>query len=152
RSEWEAPIPALAGLLSIHAESKTAPPQQRDVTADAGGELEVSFDFTPAPPPKEPPTLVDVPAPTPTPAPQPGLPADIPPEPIPTRHVVDRTLPNVLLGVGGAGLVTFVIFGALNESTFHDLEMSCPKNQCPPNMSDDIKKGRTQQAVANVGL
>ena len=49
-------------------------------------------------------------------------------------------------------MVTFIVFGALNESTFHDLEMSCPQNRCSPNMSDDIKKGRTQQAIANVGL
>jgi hypothetical protein len=151
RSEWEMPIAALPGLLSIHAESKTAPAQQREVTPDAGGELEVTFDFTP-PPPKEPPALVEVPVLSPTPLPKPGVPSDIPPEPLPPRHVVDRTLPNVLLGIGGAGLVTFVVFGALNESTFHDLEMSCPNHQCPPNMSDDIKRGRTQQAIANVGL
>lgn len=150
RSDWEAPVPALAGMLTLRAETRNAPVQEREITTTAGSDVEVTFDFTPAP--KEPPRLVEVPVLPPKPGPSSELPSDIPRQPLPPPRVVDRTLPTVFLGVGAAGLATFVVFGALNESTFHDLETACPGNRCSSDTSDKINKGRTEQTIANVGL
>jgi hypothetical protein len=151
RRDWDTPVPAMPGLLAIRAESVTATAQRREVTATAGSEVEVTFDFTPPPPPPPPPPPVAV-EPSAVVLPKRELPPDIPREPVYPHHGVDRTWARVFLGVGAAGLVTFVVFGALNDSTFHDLESACPNGRCPPERSDDVSKGKTQQSIANVGL
>lgn len=55
-------------------------------------------------------------------------------------------------GVGAAGILTFIIAGAMSRSTYNDLESSCPNGVCPASEAGKIDSGKTQQTVANVGL
>jgi hypothetical protein len=63
-----------------------------------------------------------------------------------------RTAAFVAGGVGVVGLATFVIFGALEKSTYNDLQDACHGGPCPPERADDISTGRSRQTIANVGL
>jgi hypothetical protein len=63
-----------------------------------------------------------------------------------------RTLAYIAGGVGVAGVLTFAIFGAMNNSKFGDLEDQCTDNVCPKDLESDADSGRTYQTVANVGL
>jgi hypothetical protein len=55
-------------------------------------------------------------------------------------------------GVGAAGLLTFGVFGLMNNAKHSSLEDACPGGHCPPEKSGDIDSGKTYQTVANVGL
>jgi hypothetical protein len=84
-------------------------------------------------------------------------PAPPPPTPVASAEVSTgstgkRTLAYVAGGVGIAGLLTFAIFGSMNNSTFSDLEDQCPNRVCPAKLKDDADAGQTYQTVANVGL
>lgn len=63
-----------------------------------------------------------------------------------------RTWAYVAGGVGAAGVVTFAIFGILNNQKFGSLEDDCPNGACDRNRDDDIDAGRRYQTIANVGL
>lgn len=62
------------------------------------------------------------------------------------------TLALVSGGVGVLGLVSFAVFGSLNNSTFSDLEDKCSNKRCPPNLKGDADTGQTYQTIANVSL
>ena len=55
-------------------------------------------------------------------------------------------------GVGAVGLITFGVFGLMNQSKYDSLKSDCNNGPCPTDRSDDISAGRTYQTVANVGL
>jgi hypothetical protein len=55
-------------------------------------------------------------------------------------------------GVAVAGLATFFVAGALANGTYSDVEKACGAGPCPPGHEGDISAGKTQQAIANVGL
>jgi len=55
-------------------------------------------------------------------------------------------------GVAVAGLVTFLVAGALANGTYSDLEKACGSGPCPPGREGDISTGQTQQTLANIGL
>lgn len=63
-----------------------------------------------------------------------------------------RTWSYVAGGVGVAGLVTFAVFGGLNQAKYNDLQDACPNNRCPPDRQSDIDAGKAYQTAANVGL
>lgn len=63
-----------------------------------------------------------------------------------------RTWAYVAGGVGAAGLITFGVFGILNNSKYHQLQDDCPGGNCPAGRSNDIDSGRTYQTIANIGL
>jgi hypothetical protein len=63
-----------------------------------------------------------------------------------------RTAAYVAGGVGLVGLTTFAIFGALEKSSYNDLQDACHGGPCPPEKADDISTGRSRQTIANVGL
>jgi hypothetical protein len=63
-----------------------------------------------------------------------------------------RTWAYVAGGVGVAGLATFGIFGALNNSKFDELDSECTDGHCPPDRGGDIDTGKSYQTIANVGL
>jgi hypothetical protein len=63
-----------------------------------------------------------------------------------------RTAAFVAGGVGVAGLATFVIFGALEKSTYNNLQDACHGGPCPPERADDISTGKSRQTIANIGL
>ena len=62
-------------------------------------------------------------------------------------------LAYVAAGVGAAGLLTFVIAGAMSSSKFSDLEDNCDAQmRCEPGLEDTANSGETLQTVANIGL
>jgi hypothetical protein len=63
-----------------------------------------------------------------------------------------RTAAYVAGGVGLVGLTTFAIFGALEKSSYNDLQDACHGGPCPAEKADDISTGRSRQTIANVGL
>jgi hypothetical protein len=138
RADWAGPIAVLPGPFVVRASSQGAPAQTRELNVAAGNEVDVELDFGPAA------NAAVVPAAHAEPVP------DIPRQP--ETHKVNRMPAYIALGVGGAGLLTFIIFGALNESTFHSLEQDCLGGHCPPDKADEIDRGRTQQTIANVGI
>ncbi len=73
--------------------------------------------------------------------------------PAPEPSGIDqRVLATVVGGVGVAGFATFTVFGLLEQKKYSDLRSSCPNNVCSSSQVDDIGTGRTDQALANVGL
>src|SRR5262249_52373028 len=60
--------------------------------------------------------------------------------------------PHLSFGVGGAGLATFIVFGAINQSTFNSLHDKCPSGRCAAPLTSDVDKGRRAQTIANVGF
>ena len=63
-----------------------------------------------------------------------------------------RTWSYVAGGVGAAGIVTFGVFGLLNNSKHSKLEDECKNGVCPSSLESDKNTGQTYQTVANVGL
>lgn len=64
-----------------------------------------------------------------------------------------RTAGYAVLGVGAAGVVTFVIAGLAARSKHDQLVEACGDASCPDGSHQgDIDAGRTYQTVANVGL
>jgi hypothetical protein len=145
RSEWETPVPVLSGVLVARATTKAAPDKTEDLVAAAGGEVYVTFDYTTAPNPKVEAAAAD------QPTTQGSIP-DIAHQPLGPEPAADRTLAYVALGVAGAGLLTFAVLGTVNQSTFDDLQAACPAHHCPADLADEIRRGRTEQTIANVSL
>jgi hypothetical protein len=63
-----------------------------------------------------------------------------------------RPYSYVVGGIGVAGLALFAAYGIIDNSTYSDLQSSCPHNACPPAKQSEVDAGRTQQTVANVSL
>jgi len=147
REQWGKPVPVTSGALVALAIATGRSEQRQELAAVPGGELTVSFDFST--PPRD---VAGVPSPLPDKKSADGVP-DIPRQPArPRGPAPDRTWGYVSLGVGAAGFVTFAVFGAINQSTFNDLQSSCSNGHCPIDRTDDVDKGRRAQVIANVGL
>jgi hypothetical protein len=115
------------------------------VEVRAGQRLDVKLDLSapqPAATAREP-----APAPRREAPPPPDTPAHEPASAGPLRTWV-----YVAGGVGAAGLLTFAVAGTLSRSTHSELQDTCPGNVCPAERQADIDHGKTQQAIANVGL
>jgi hypothetical protein len=158
RADWGKPVPVPAGALVAMGVAPGRPDQRQELSGPPGEELVVSFDYSTAPPPAPAPAAPSPPAKPADDDPKPARVApsdlpDIPRQPPRTPPApVDRTWTYVAYGAGGAGLVTFITFGALNHSVYKDLTDACPNMHCPPEQQDQIDKGRRYQALANVGL
>ncbi len=64
-----------------------------------------------------------------------------------------RVIGYVSAGVGGLGMVTFAVFGALSKSQLRQLEASCPAHfNCGAGVYDVAGRGKAYQTVANVGV
>jgi hypothetical protein len=64
-----------------------------------------------------------------------------------------RTAGFVAAGVGGLGLVTFVVAGLSAKSAYHELEQDCGGARCSDSQhQSDVERGKTWQTIANVGL
>lgn len=64
-----------------------------------------------------------------------------------------RTAGWVATGVGAVGIGLFAVFGAMSQSTYDDLNRSCPTHMdCDPSLAGDIDTGASQQTIANVSL
>jgi len=63
-----------------------------------------------------------------------------------------RTWAYVAGGVGVAGVATFAIFGAMNNSKHSKLEDECTNGVCPADLESDRDAGKKYQTIANIGL
>lgn len=154
KSYWGRPVPILPGAVVAVATASGRSEQRQELAAVPGGDLVVTFDFGPLSD-RTPPIAARGPAETFDSSPFPpgnGIP-DIPRQPsLPPPPPRDRTLAYASLGVGAAGLATFVIFGAVNQATFNSLHDQCPGGRCAPTLSSEVDKGRRAQTIANVGF
>lgn len=130
-SDWAQPIAVTPGSVQLELRSANGKAQTRTVNATAGATSNVSLSSGPAQTP-------------------PGT-SPLPPEASGTQNST-RTLAYIAGGVGAAGLVTFTIFGLLDNSKYSDLQNACRNNVCPANRQSDANTGKTYQTVANVGL
>jgi hypothetical protein len=159
REDWGKNVAVPAGSIVLRATGADRPEQRRQLTAIPGGDLLVTFDFSE-------PTVVPAPAVAAPGAandddhrPQAspfrsgdGIP-DIPRQPErPPPPPPDRTWTYVSFGVAGAGLMTFVVFGSIDQSLFADLQHDCQGGHCPPNRASAVETGRRMQLIANVGF
>lgn len=62
------------------------------------------------------------------------------------------TLAWVMVGVGGASLVTSGVFYLMRSSTISDHEDQCVNNVCPSSLEDTGNKGKTYGTVGNITL
>jgi hypothetical protein len=69
-----------------------------------------------------------------------------------TSKMNTKTLAYVAGGIGIAGMVTFGVFGIMNNGKFDDLEERCPNRVCPADLEEDADTGQTYQTIANIGL
>jgi len=156
RTEWGKPVPVKAGARVALGVAGGLPDQRQEVSGFPGDELVVSFDYSAVPaapveatpePKKEEDELKPTRFATDDAVPDiPRQPSRPPPPP------VNRTWTYVSFGAGGVGFLTFLTFGALNQSIYGDLQASCPNAHCSSNQQSEIDKGRRYQTIANVGL
>jgi len=131
-------LPLLPGEVAIVVSAPGKTDVQRSLRLAAGTEETVSIDLSkewapPAPPPA---------APVAAEAEVSGN----------TMGLTKRQWAYVAGGVGAAGVVTFGVFGLMNNARYNDLQDSCPNGQCPPDRSGDIDSGKRYQTIANIGL
>lgn len=129
-SEWSKPIPVMPGMVQVEQGGVT-----KEVDAQAGGSP--SVDFAPA-------AAATGPGGEGT-GESGGFKTD-------SSKWDTRTWAYVAGGVGAAGLVTFGVFGLLNNSKHSKLEDECQNGVCPKSLESEADTGRTYQTVANVGL
>jgi hypothetical protein len=131
-------LPFDAGSVVVTAETPDGASARGEVTLTAGAASEVELRLVK----KVEATVAAPPPPAPV----------APPAPPASSSPSLRTWAYVAGGVGGAGLITFAIFGAMTSSKYSSLEAACPdKNDCSGKQSD-VDAGKTYQTVANVGL
>lgn len=131
QADWSKPVPVDPGNVDVVLESASGKTTRKQVTATAGGT----------------PTVQIAPA-----APAAATAKSETKADVSTSGIDKRTLAYIAGGVGAAGLVTFGVFGILNNSKYGDLKDACPDNSCPPGKKSEADTGRTYQTVANVGL
>jgi hypothetical protein len=131
-------LPFDPGPVVITANTPDGAKGQANVTLAAGTPSEVELRLAR-------PASLAAPVPVPAPTPAPVAPPTSSPTPL-------RTWAYVAGGVGGAGLITFAIFGVMTASKYSSLESACPGRVCPPGKQGDVDTGGTYQTVANVGL
>ena len=135
RGGWEEPVPAMPGDATLVVETPGHAPITHTVHLTAGEHAQVALDAG-----ADLPLLVAGP---PIEAPEPGPSND---------RSFARPMAFAAGGVAVAGLVTFVVAGALANGSYSDLEKACGSGPCPAGHEGDISAGRAQQTLANVGL
>ena len=144
------PIPVMPGTIEIIVTNGGKEVARSTLTVGPG-ETTVNLDAEPPkpaepPPPPKPNSAID-PNDVPKDDPKPPPP---PPPPAPRGGL--RTTAYIAGGVGAAGLITFGIFGALEKSTYSDLQTACHSGPCPASKADTVSSGKMQQTIANIGL
>jgi hypothetical protein len=133
RSDWDKPIAVTPGSVQVELRAPSGRAQTRVIQAAAGATSSVTL-----------PEAAPSAAPAEKPKPEPAA--------VSSHHNSTRTLAYVAGGVGAAGLVTFAIFGLLDNSKYSDLQNACAHDVCSASRKSDADTGRTYQTVANVGL
>jgi hypothetical protein len=134
-SDWGKPIAVMPGAVRVELTLVTGEETSREVNAQAGGEETVTL--TP-------------PATGGPPGGEEGDSGAV--EARLDENTSLRTWAYVAGGVGIAGLVTFGVFGAMNNSKFSKLEDECVDKRCSKDLEEDADSGKTYQTIANVGL
>ncbi len=129
-SDWGKPIPVMPGMVQVEQGGVT-----KEVDAQAGGSASVDLAPAAAAGPSEGSGGEG----------EGGFQTD-------SKDWNTRTWAYVAGGVGAAGLVTFGVFGLLNNSKHSKLQDECSGGTCPKSLESDADSGRTYQTVANVGL
>jgi hypothetical protein len=171
--QWGAPISVAPGTVDVVVTDASGQEIARQtVGAAVGGKKFVSLDAkghtetlagapvapapgaapaatTPAAPPVVPPAALPASAPASAESSSVDATADA------AAHPGDRTglrpYAYVAGRVGAAGLLAFGILGAMDHSTYSDLQGACHPG-CPADKQGEISTGRTEQTLANVGL
>jgi hypothetical protein len=151
RASLGKPMAFLPGALVVDATAGDVS-KHESIALAAGDDKTIHLDLAPpAPPASTEPVAAAGPA-APEPAPPAAAPPPVAADTSGQTASTMRTLAYVSGGVGVAGLATFAIFGAMNQSKYHGLEDACDNGHCPANRQDDIDAGRRDQMIANVGL
>ncbi len=133
RAAWERPIAVAPGKVRVVLKSARGE-VTREVDVAAGGSADVEIA-----PPAAPKASAPVEAQVETP-------------PIAPSPPTTRTIGYIAGGVGIAGVVTFAVFGAMNNSKFRKLQDDCINNVCKSELESERDTGKTYQTIANVGL
>jgi hypothetical protein len=136
REQWNKPLPFPPGSAEAVLEVDGKAADTKPLTLSAGDKRSVTL----TPPPEE-----KAAPPEPTPA-EPAM-----PEPSSGSNRL-RTAAYGAGAVGVAGFVMFAVAGPISLGTYADLTNRCTKINCSPDLAGEISAGKTQQAVANVGL
>ncbi len=134
RGGWDEAIPVLPGTTEILVETPGHAPVKQEVQVAAGERRSVAIDAAADASTQE----VAVAVNDRSDAQSSGPPL--------------RPLAYATAGLAAVGLVTFVIAGAMSNSTYSKLEDACGAGPCPPGHDSDISAGKTEQTFANVGL
>jgi hypothetical protein len=138
RAAWNEPTPVAPGTTEISVETPGKAPVKQSVTLAAKQRQAVTIDAASGT------SSTGATEQVPT--------HDQNPPSTPTDRTKLRPYAYVAGGVGAAGLLTFVIAGAMANSTYSELKNACPNGRCPPSESSAISSGKTKQTIANVGL
>lgn len=138
QSEWAKPLPVLPGEVTVVISAPGKTDIQRTLQSPAGSDQTVAIDLgkewaPPAAPPSEPASA----------------------EMHASGNVMGLTKRQwayVAGGIGAAGVVTFGVFGLMNNAKYNDLQGSCLNGHCTPDRSSDIDAGKRDQTIANIGL
>jgi hypothetical protein len=135
RGGWAEPVPVLPGNVELAVETPGHAPVTETIDIKAGEKKQVALD-----------------AAAESSAASSSASAASLATPREGTHSVMRPLAFATAGIAVAGLATFLVAGAMSNSTYSDLEKACGPNPCPPGHDGDISAGQTQQTLANVGL
>jgi hypothetical protein len=134
RSGWGEPFPVMPGDTEAVLEAPGRGPVRKSAAVAAGQRVALELDGAEGAPPP-PPSVAAVKVTTAS-----SSPSSL------------RPLAYVAGGVAVVGLGTFAVAGLLSRGTYSDLESGCPGGACPRDRESDISRGKTEQAIANVGL
>jgi hypothetical protein len=144
-SEAGGPFVVPAGAVDVVLTDSSGKELARQtVSATVGQKTAALLDAQPEVAPPPPPVVAETPRHD-----EPHV-VDTPPEPSSGSKL--RLYSYVVGGIGVAGLALFTVYGLIDNSTYSDLQSSCPHNACPPGKQGEIDSGRTQQTIANVSL
>ena len=135
KEEWGGPVAVDPGKVTITLSVPTKDTFTKSVDVQKGQKQSVDID------------------------PSEGKPVVAPPPAVAPEQVSSSRPPYLPIAiaagvVGVAGFTMFGVGGAMSKSTYSGLKDACGgEHSCPDNShADEIKKGKTQQTVANVGL
>jgi hypothetical protein len=135
--------PTDPGTHEVVANAPGYLPAQTSVVLAEGGTQTVTLQLMPDPNAAPPPPVAPPPAPAATAA-------DTRPPPQAEHSKGNKTLAFVLLGVGGAGIVTGSVAGALALGKKGDLD--CPDKRCSGSDADDLDSANTLALVSTIGF
>jgi hypothetical protein len=137
RAGWNDPVPVRPGKVDVEAVTPGVLPVRKSIDIAAGQKVPLELD-----------------AQAPAVAASGNNPGGGAPETRVTHHAHPWMLPAAIVagGVGVAGMLTFTFAGIASNNTYSDLRAKCGTGPCPPNLAGEVSSGKTQQAIANVGL